>query len=139
MGLMGIGLLLILAALGLTFVPYGEAGGSWMVIALGTLGALILCGGGELIQIYGARHNKKLSARAVGRVESISTGRGLLNDRLIVSLIVSFPASDGVVHRKQTRALVPLTSLASYEQGSSLFILYNPSDLDGGIRVESMH
>lgn len=138
MALTGVGLLLVLIALGLTFVPSDGSGTSWLVVSLGMVGALFLCGGGELLQIYGAQRDKKLSSRAVGRVESVRAGRGLWNDRLIVSLIVSFPTEDGLVHRKQARALVPLTSLASYEQGRSLLVFYNPADPDRGIRVESI-
>ncbi|MDQ0072388.1 hypothetical protein J2W34_004193 [Variovorax boronicumulans] len=135
----GIGLLLVLVAVSLTFVD--STGGidySWLSMLCGLVGALLLCGGGELAGIFGARllKGKRMRAHAMGLVESIELGRGIFNGRALVSLVVSFAGEDGMAHRTKTNALVSLATLSTYEKGRPVVVRYDASDPDGGILVE---
>jgi hypothetical protein len=137
----GIGLLLVLLAVSFTFVK--STGGidySWLCVLAGSVGALLLCGGGELIGIFSGRLKKKrMNASAMGSVESIQLGRGIVNGRAIVSLVVSFASEDGVPRRIKTNALVSLASLSTYEKGRSVVVRYNAANPDDGILVEAIN
>jgi hypothetical protein len=137
----GIGLLLVLLALSFTFVK--STGGidySWLSVTLGLVGAFLLCGGGELVGIFGGRlKRKRMNARAMGSVESIRLGPAIFNGRAIVSVVVSFASEDGVAHQTRTNALVSLASLSTYEKGRSVVVRYNASNPDGGILVEAIN
>jgi len=135
-----VGLCLVLLALLFTFYsPSPRFESTWLTVLFGVPGAFLLCGGGELLQVFVKRLRKKrMNASAEGQVESIHLGRGLFNGRVLVSLVVSFTGDDGVKHRAKTSTLVPLTSLSSYEKGRPLTVLYEANHLERGILVESI-
>jgi len=137
----GIGLFLVLLAVSFTFVKStGGVDYSLLCALAGTVGALLLCGGGELIGIFIRKlRRKRMNASAMGSVESIQLGRGILNGRAIVSLVVSFASEDGVAHQTRTNALVSLARLSTYEKGRSVVVRYNASNPDGGILVEAIN
>lgn len=138
----GIGLLLVLVAVSLTYIDSrGGVDYSWLSLLCAVVGGLLLCGMGELAGIFGTRlfKGKRMRARAVGLVEGIELGRGIFNGRALVSLVVSFASEDGASHRTKANALVSLATLSAYEKGRPVVVRYDATDPDGGILVDAVH